>query len=243
MNLKELVVEHCSRRGIPKPPTVAGSTDAQVVQMLGLLNEELDELTSRENYNWAQRECVFLAVAGEYQQPLYGVGGLIGSDRMWRLVPKTFFNRTTHLACEGPITEQEWQQYEALKAGMLPRFRFWQDALWLQPAPTPGHEYAFEYLTIHWVNDHGAGTEYKQYFTNDNDTTFVPDAVLLAALAWRWKAEKRLDYSEEFGRYERIRANYIMTSGLKRDVDVGGHSNLRGPGIIVPPGSWNIPNP
>lgn len=238
--LKELVVEHCQRRAIPTPPTVAGSTDAQVVQMLGLLNEELEELTSRENYNWLQRECVFLAVAGEDQGPLLGVAGLLQGDDLWKLVPRTFFNRTTHLECEGPVTETEWQQYMALQAGMLPRFRFWQEHLWLQPAPNPGDEYAFEYLSTHCVKSNPSG-ELKKYFDNDSDTSLIPDAVLQAALAWRWKAEKRLDYTEEFGRYERIRANYIMTGGLKPVVDLSQKTRLEGPGIIIPPGTWNQP--
>lgn len=241
MTLKQLVTEVCGRTGIPKPPTVAGSTDAQINQLLGLLNEELDELTSRENYAWLQRECVFPAINSDDQGALFGAGGLLGGDYMWKMVPGTFFNRTTHLACEGPVTEQEWQQYKALQAGMLPRFRFWKEHLYLQPNPNAGDMYAFEYLSVHCVKDPD-GVTFKQYFDNDNDTSVVPDAVLLAALRWRWKAEKRLDYSEEFGRYERIRANYIMTADVKPVIDVGGDSNLRGPGIIVPPGSWVVPN-
>lgn len=236
MNLKQLVLEHCGRRGIPKPPTVGGSTDAQVIQILGLLNEELDELTARENYNWLQRECTFLAVAGQDQGQVSGVAGLLQGDEMWKPVIGTFFNRTTHLTCEGPVTQQEWQQYEALQAGFLPRFRFWQNHLWLQPAPNPGDEYAFEYLSTMCVVP--ASGPYKRYFDNDSDTCLIPDQVLLAALAWRWKAEKRLDYSEEFNRYERIRANYIMTGGMQPVVDLSMKTRLEGPGIIIPPGSW-----
>lgn len=237
-SLKDLVREFCGRTNIPRPSTVSGSTDPQIVQIMGLLNEELDESVSRENFAWLQRECVFNASSVEFQGLLSDL--LPDNDTMWKVVPGTFFNRTTHLVCEGPISEQEWQQYKALQAGMLPRFRFWQEGLYLQPAPTAGDLYAFEYLSQQCVKSAGGG--YKRYFDNDDDTCVIDDSVLLAALRWRWKSEKGLDYSEDFSRYERIRASYTMTTGLKPKIDLAGERNVQGPGIIVPPGSWVVPH-
>jgi len=237
--LLQLVTDHCRRTAVPVPTTVSGATDAQVLQMLGLLNELLDDLVTRDNFTPLQRECVFVSINSMDQGSVASL--LPNGDTMWKVVPKTFFNRTTHLECEGPITETEWQQYMALNAGMLPRFRFWKQHLWLQPTPPTGHTYAFEYLSQQCILD--AGGNYKRYFTDDADTSVVDDSVLKAGLRWKWKAEKGLDYTEEFRNYEALRASYSMPAGLKPFINVAEKGRLEGPGIIVPPGSWANPGP
>lgn len=236
--VQTIITRFCERTAVPTPATVFGSTDAQVIQMRGLLNEELDDLVVRDNFAPLQRECVFTTVNAELQGLLSVL--LPNGDTMWKVCLGTFFNRTTKLGVEGPITQSEWQQYKALQAGMLPRFRFWQQGLYLQPMPPAGHTYAFEYLSQQIVV--AANGAYKRYFSADTDTCVADDSVLNAALRWRWKKEKGLDYSEEFASYERIRASYSMNAGMKRVIDLTGDNHRAGqPGLIIPPGNWLQP--
>lgn len=235
--VKEIVVRFCERTGVPVPATVFGSTDAQVIQMRALLNEELDELIVRENFAPLQRECTFISIAAEFQGTLETI--LPSDDTMWKVCLHTFYDRTNHLVVEGPISQTEWQQYKALQAGMLPRFRFWNNGLYLQPIPPAGHTYAFEYLSQNLVV--AADSTYKRYFTTDTDTCLADDSILASALRWRWKKEKGLDYSEEFSSYERIRASYFVTAGMKPVLNLAETLRREGPGIVIPPGSWLQP--
>lgn len=235
MNFLQIVQSVCASSGWPVPATVVGNNDAAARQMLGLMEEELDDITVRENFAPLQRQVTFVTVAAELQGLL---STILGSDKMWKYIPGTFYNRTTHLAVEGPVSESEWQQYKALQSGMLPRFRFWQQGLYLQPNPTAGQTMAFEYLSQNCVITTATGV-YKRNITLDTDTFLIPDEVLKAALKWRYKAEKQLAYSEDFNRYERIRASLFLASGVKPVLHMGEEPRVRS-GIIISPGSWPI---
>lgn len=227
----------CRSSGFPVPATIIGNSDAAASQLLGLMGEELDDVTVRENFGPLQRECVFTSVAAELQGTM---ATLLAGDTMWKYVVNTFFDRTSHLRVEGPVTEQQWQQYQALQAGMLPRFRFWQESLYLQPAPPVGHTFAFEYLSQNCVVTAVTGVK-KRNITADTDTFLIPDEVLKAALKWRYKCEKQLAYSEDFARYERVRASLFLNAAPKTAINLAGDARQQPFGVIIPPGSWPIP--
>lgn len=237
LNFLQIVQAVCRSSGWPVPAVIVGSSDAAANQFLGLMGEELDDVTVRDNFGPLQRECVFTSLATELQGTL---ATLLSGDNMWKYVVHSMFDRTSHLRVEGPVTEQQWQQYEALQAGMLPRFRFWNQSLYLQPAPPAGHEFAFAYLSQNCVVTAITGVK-KRYITADTDTFLIPDEVLKAALKWRYKCEKQLAYSEDFARYERIRASLFLNSSPKPIVHLGDGGTTRPFGVIIPPGSWNIP--
>lgn len=233
----QIVQAVCRASGFPVPSTVVGNSDAAAAQFLGLMGDELDDVTVRENFGPLQRECVFTSVATPSQGTM---ATLLAGDSMWKYVVNSFFDRTSHLRVEGPVTEQQWQQYEALQAGMLPRFRFWLDSLYLQPTPPAGHEMAFAYLSQNCVVTAGTGVQ-KRYVTADTDTFLIPDEVLRAALKWRYKCEKQLAYSEDYNRYERIRASLFLSAAPKPIINLSGTCQQQQFGIIIPPGSWPIP--
>lgn len=237
MTFLELVQAVCRSSGFPVPTFVVGNTQAAALQFLGLMEEELDDVTVRENFAPLQRECVFTTLAAELQGL---TATLLGGDTIWKMLPDTFYNRSTHLRVEGPVSESEWQQYKALQAGMLPRFRFWNAGLYLQPNPPAGQTMAFEYLSQNCVVTATTGVK-KRHITADTDTFLIPDEVLKAALKWRYKCEKQLAYSEDFNRYERVRASLFINAGAKPVVRLDDDSNeQRRFGLIVPPGSWPL---
>jgi hypothetical protein len=236
MTFLQIVQAVCRSSGFPVPTSVVGSGDAAANQLLGLMGEELDDVTIRDNFGPLQRECVFTSVATELQGLM---STLLAGDTMWKYVVNSMFDRTSHLRVEGPVTEQEWQQYKALQAGMLPRFRFWQEGLYLQPAPPAGHTFGFEYLSQNCVVTAVTGVK-KRYITADTDTFLIPDEVLKAALKWRYKCEKQLAYSEDFSRYERMRASLFLNAAPKKVLHLGDAPQQRQFGVIISPGSWPI---
>lgn len=90
------------------PTAVMTSQDSEVRQLRGLLEAELETLTSRHAWPELQREFTLTLVNGqsEYDVPTYVRRWLHGTD----------WNRTEQERIHGPLTAQEWQQR---KSGIL----------------------------------------------------------------------------------------------------------------------------
>ncbi len=238
--LKDIVREFAGRSTIKRPNIVAGSLDLQVVQVLSLLNEEIEEVTRDFILQGIQREATFVTTAAENQGPLDTLAGtpvrFVLNGIMW--------NRTTRLPIKGPLDPQIWQAMKASQlTGPIYEYRIRGNDLLFLPVPTAGDTVAFEYVPEYVISDGDTPATMKQYFTKDTDTCLLPDVILLAGLRWRWKAEKGLPGAAAAkARYDKIVGNFVLRDGTAQPVSLTGEGmhDFR-PGILVPPGSWNIP--
>lgn len=240
MTLLQLVTVFCQRTGVSVPTLVAGNTDAQIIQLMALLNEVIEDLVAKPEQTWQalNKEAVFTTIAAESQGPLTTLApaGYIS------ILNGTIFSRTQQLPSYGPLSAIEWQQLKAMPvSGPYYKYRIWQQQLWLYPAPPAGHTYAFEYSSTYAILAADLVT-YKPYFTADDDTCLLPDTLLLRGLRWKWKKEKGLEYDEEFVEYEALVAKAL--AGDKTAPVLYGNDPINAgvkPGIWVSPGSWNQP--
>ncbi|MBT8450008.1 MAG: hypothetical protein KJO69_09975 [Gammaproteobacteria bacterium] len=138
------------------------------------------------------------------------------------------------------IDATDWQQVKAV-AVTGPRYqaRLRGGNLLVNPIPTAGNTWAFEYVTKNWMTD-STGATNKQYFTNDGDLPLLPETVLEAGLQWRWKKQKGLEYSEDFRTYEIMVADALSRNGLKRAVNLSQTNATPQPKIYTPEGNWNL---
>jgi hypothetical protein len=154
----------------------------------------------------------------------------------------TIWDRTDRIPVAGPLDGQEWQAMKALvPAGPRYTFRIRGNALLVNPVPTAGHSWYFEYFSQNWIVS-ADGTQYRQYFTQNDDELGLPETLLLMGLRWRWKKEKGFDYAEDFRTYEMQVKDALGRDGGKR-VIYADNGSWRGPqpGIFVPAGSWMQP--
>lgn len=225
------------RQGLPQPSFVVGNSDAQVVQILGLLQEFCDDLVSRNIWEQNTLECVFQTVAQEDQGDIYTL-----ADQGYRgMIPDTFFNRSQRLKIPVAISPEEWQLRKTLGfTGPLYQARIRQNRLLFIPAPAAGQTVAFEYKSECFVSD-TQGVR-KKWPTLDTDTFVLNDSLPVAYLRWAWKSAKGLDYVEEFKMYERMvlgeKSATRVPQRARLDADIGDAK----PGIVVPPGSWPLSN-
>lgn len=235
--LLQIVQEFATRTGIKVPNAVASSTDAQIKQVRALLHEEIEELTEGKPLQVMVKEFTFAATAVEDQGFLDTLCGepqrAILNDILW--------NRTQRLPIFGPISAQDWQLQKAYGiTGPLVQYRVRGDKLLFQPAPTAGHTIAGEFVRMYAVIAAAGTVPTKETFTSDDDTSVIPDRLLIAGLRWRWKREKGLRYAEDKERYHIMVANYQMKTGTKGVLRMDGGSQDVRPGIIIPPGSWPL---
>lgn len=237
MTLLEVVQQFCLRSGIPKPATVTGSTDTQVLQIQALLEEEGDDLAARGDWEALTNEATHTTVATESQ----GEIATIASNGFRHIKNDTIWDRTDRLPVIGPINQRAWQGLKAVvMTGPRYQFRIRGGNLLVNPVPTAGHTWAFEYVSKNWIVS-SDGLTFKTIFTADTDEFLLPDKLLLMGLRWRWMREKGLDYSELFSTYEAQVKDAIGRDGGKPVLHMDDSHTVATPGTFIPSGSWNLP--
>lgn len=233
MALLASVQYFCARSGIPVPPSVIGTTDSQVLQVLRLFEEEGNDLALRGMWNALTVEASLTTTATESQGALSTL-----MPRSYRyIVQDTIWDRTRKQPIY-PINNDDWQALKGTVSAAPPyRYRFRDGELLVTTTPSAGLSWYWEYISAAWIKN---GSNYVKYFVADTDTMLLPEELIIMGVRWRWKKEKGLDYAEDFATYEtqvkQILANEQPRKHLYMNPD---NSNM--PGIYVAAGSWITP--
>lgn len=226
MTALTIVQNACSRLGLTAPAVVFTSTDAQIIQLRNLMNEEGVELSRASPWTKLITEKTFTTVAQALQT------SAVPTDFNWYL-NDTMWNRTTRIKIGGPVSAEDWQTFQAISLLSIPAsvFRFRGGDILLYPTPAVGQTVAYEYGTTYWA----AGS--KIAFTADTDTALIDENLMALGLRWRFKAAKGFDYAEDFRTYEIEKQKVIARDGGRRKSYIGG--SQRNPwNANIPEGSW-----
>lgn len=244
LTLLEIITQVTGRLGQPVPSTVMGNTDKGVVQFKTILEESLDFLSGRAAWERLNKEITFTTVALEDQGTLDSVGlgsgptPLVGYRYM---LPDTLWDRTNKLPLCGPLDPQDWQ---AMKAWVIngPRYRFRVRGghFYVNPVPTAGWTWAFEYISENHIV--AAAGIYKMRFTLDTDIVLIPAQVVELDLRWRWKKEKGLPYAQDFADLEVMLADAKARNQPAKVLRMDNPEcyGAPAPQIIVSPGNWHV---
>lgn len=234
MNVLGVIQEFCKRTAQVVPSTVQSSSDAQIVQMFGLMNEFLEDAATRKGWQKNKIEKTFTSIAAEDQGNIF----TLCAEGYQGIVPDTMFDRTQQLPIPGTLDSAEWQARKAWNmSGMFYQYRLRNDKLLFNPALPVSHEIAFEYFSSWFAFD---GTTRKAYFTLDSDTCAFPDAVMILWLRYRWKAEKGFEHAAEFQAYENAIAQFGLRDEQPKSIRMDSEYLDARPGVIVPSGSWPL---
>lgn len=234
----QVIQEHCRRTKLPQPNSAVGSADVQVLQMVGLMNELLEDLTTRKVWQQNTHQTTFTTVATSSQ----GAISTIAPNGFAAFLPNSFFSRSSTLRIYTGLTAAEWQARQAtgIQSGPAYWVRLRNNSLLVSPTPAAGETWAFEYYSTFFVLATD-GTTYKEYFTVDSDTLILPDRVAQTWLRWRWKSEKGLDYAEDFARYEMTIEALSRRDQEGRPLNMAGECGDAEAGVVIPVGSWSLP--
>lgn len=235
--LIQIINEFLSRTGLPSTNSAIGSPDQQVTQIVSLANEICEDLTERNTWEQLQQETVFTTITGTDQGSITS----IAPNGFLYILNQTIFDRTLRLPVYGPLSPEQWQQYQAIPlTGPLYQFRIRGGRLLYNPPAAVGHVCAFEYASDACNLNPNTGL-FNKWFTSDQDQFLLDTRLLMAGLRWKWKAEKGLGYAEDFATYEGLVANAKGRDGSKPTLSMDSSVHNIRPGIMVPSGSWNLP--
>lgn len=212
MTLLSMVQFAAVECNLSAPLTVVGNTDQNVIQLYGFIRREGEVFIKRGLVQEVTEEVVLPALAQEDQGDIRTLAP--GYEFM---VPNSFWNRTTRRQFVGPVTNDRWQEIQAVGIGSLdPVWRLRGDTLLVHPIPTVSDSLAFEYYSNYWI-ENNAGTA-KASFTADDDVSRIDEEVLTMGAVWRWLKSKGLDYAEERRDYEIVRKNFMLRNNSMETV-------------------------
>lgn len=235
LTMLSLIQKFCRRTGLPSPATVYGTTDPQTLQVMHLLEEEGNDLAQRHPWTTLQQEATHTTLALEDQGNIETIASgfrFIRNDTIW--------DRTDQLPVVGPMDGQEWQSLKALSnSGPRYYYRLRANKLLVNPVPTAGHTWAFEYQSKNWIIDTDGIVTYP-FFNEDADQFLLPETLLLMGLRWRWLKEKGLSYAEDFQTYEMQVKDAMARDGGKPALSMNGSREKSQPGIFINNMSWPL---
>lgn len=196
MTALSIVQQVCAWQALPIPQALFSATDAQTVELRGLLNEEIGELKKWPDMYWRKlmRQYTFISEDSDVQtlNPL--------PDDLEYIIPNTMWDRTITRPCWGPIDPQVWQAWKArpILTSVLWGWRLRGNDFLTAPNPPAGDTVAYEYISNLAVYSAGQTTPDKPYFTADTDTCVFDELMVERGVRWRFLSQKKLDYTQEY---------------------------------------------
>lgn len=234
MTALSIVQNAASALGITAPTALFSATDDQTIQLRNLMNIAGVHLAKGADTDHAwrvlQSETTFSTTAAAAQT------GAIPSDFGW-FINDTFWNRTTRIKLTGPISPEEWQQYQAISMISLPAavFRVRGTSLLIYPSPVASQTCAYEYVTKNWANT--AAAVAISTMTADTDVSLIDESLITLSLIWRFLAAKGLDYAEPFRTFQLESVKAMSRDGGRKKMNLAGRQPAMFNGNI-PDGSW-----
>jgi hypothetical protein len=220
MTLLTIVQNAADRLGITRPTSAVASTDQQVIQLVGLAQEEGKDLAKRNTWQALQTEHTFSTANGTASYALPS-----GFDS---ILKETVFNRTQRRRMVGDLTPDQWQETQASLVTMVnPAFRIRGSLFYISPTPSATETVAYEYNSKNWCQSSG-GTA-QSAWAADTDTGILDEELMTLGLKWRWKKSKGLDYADDFNSYEIRVAKAILDDGARVRIQTANYERDRVP--------------
>ena len=190
------------------PTTVVGSSDPGIKQLLEMFQQEGDELVSKSE--WARlisTWTITVATGPQTEARPADYGRTRTNASFWR-------SGSTLTPMAGPVSPDEWQRLTQVSGGFPGYWRPYSTGVQILGVPI-AETVTVEYVSDYWILDVD-GTTAKALWSDDDDTSLLPDVLLILGAVWRWKQSKGLEYAEDMATYEREQERQIAADRMSR---------------------------
>lgn len=177
-----------------------------------------------------RKEKTFTSLAQETQT------AMVATD-LASFVNGTFWNRTRRRPLVGPVTPQEWQRMKASTTSPVnDTFTVRGGDILINPAPTAGHTFAYEYQSTQWCESSG-GTD-QSVWTADTDVGLLDERLMKLGIIYRFKKQRGLAFDADYSLYDFAVRDALAKEAPHDIVDMSGVMGPVRPRIAVTEGDW-----
>lgn len=233
MSLLTIIQSAADKIGVKRPTLVVSNNTPTIIQLLDYCNQSGDELMRSYDWQVLTKEKTFTSVASETQTDM------VATD-LDRFINETFWNRTQRRPFKGPLSPQEWQQIKATVVTPVREvFRQRGGDILIQPVPSAGDTFAYEYVSTQWRTD--TNDTAIDSFSADTDKSLISENLITLGIVWRYKQARGLPWEGDYAIYETQVKLRAMRDAPKRTVDMANDAPYeRMPVIGVPESNWNL---
>lgn len=216
--------------------SAVSSTDPNIQSIIGLVNEDGQELSRRAEWQALRGEGFFATLNTEDQGSIFT---MTGPDFGW-VIPETMWDRTTRRPYFGPKTAAEWQQLKAQQIqGPWFQYTLRGNHILSIPVPPAGDQVYFEWMSRYWCQASGGANQ--PAMIADTDVSRLDEQLHVLGGIFRFRQNRRLAYQEDEDKYEAAVLDNMTRDGIKSRLNLAGAVSDVYPGILVPSGNWPIP--
>lgn len=216
------------RLGVNKPSAFFSGTGRFEQEIVDLANEVVTDIVKAHDWR---------SLVKQYQMVGDGTTGAFDLPDDYDRMPKGADVQRANWYTWGYVDTPDLNFWRDLKNGLAsPNPGYWiilDGQIQFQPAVAANTTAEFYYISNGAAID-GDTQERKSKFTKDSDTFVLDERLLTLGLIWRWRAMKRLDYSEDLQNYE-IRLSQISAE------DKGARTIRMGRQIVDWNAQWAYP--
>lgn len=208
MSLLTIVQDACREIPLNVPTVVVASSDATVLKLLRLANEDGKALAGRHPWQALTSEQTFTTVVTDAQT------NSIPSD-FDRIIPETMYNRTRRREVAGPVDQGTWQRFKAtLVVPVFAQFRIRGNTILMLPTQTAGDTIAYEYITNKWCQS--SSSVAQTAWAADTDTSKLNEEAHTLGLIWRFKQSVGVDFLSDYEKAEHYISDLIIRDGSRQ---------------------------
>lgn len=220
MSVKSLCTAVLNETGWPTYSTLSASTDATAKQIFAIANSELRAASEYGEWPQLMEEYEFTTVAdqAEYEMPAnFGTGIL-----------NALYDADGYYKIRGAHSGENWFRLRYGLLSNLDRLRYkigmnadgTRTVITLTPTPSQAMELVMAYKTNMYARA-SDGTEIA-VFSNDSDTSKIPERLIEMGVRWRFRRAKGLDHSAELAEYNNALQSVLASSRRPGSIRVGG---------------------
>lgn len=201
--LLQIVQEACKDVGQPRPSIVASSTTETPLRMMRLLNKAGQALIKDHDWNALTDVETFTPTATQVQasHPPSDYDRMTSQTNMWDITNKR--------PLVGPLATSKWLRLVVDAQQNIDKY--WTligGKVNILPVPATTDSFVYSYQSKNWVYA-SDGTTGKAEFSADDDTSRLPDELLILELIWRWKQSIGVEYGEDMSTAGRLKEEMI----------------------------------
>lgn len=171
MTLLSITQDAADEIGLERPPSVYGSTNPTAQKFYRYANRVGNALMKGYAWQALRAEQTFSALGQEEQT------AILPSD-FDRIVPETFWNRSTKILISGPKSDVDWSTLKAENQTLydVAYFILRGSSIFIYSAPAANSNLAFTYVKNTWARSSGGTPQVK--FLADADTSVIDEELI-----------------------------------------------------------------